>query len=263
MPSKKEEILSYRSRDGVRLRGLLRKSDVEPLRGNAILAHGLNNDKDEDGSFVRLSQLLARNGYNVMRFDFRGHGDSKGNTQDVTVSGELSDFERTVQVLEEKTGTRGNLTIVASSFGASSSILYTSKNERLVTKLVLWNPVLDYDKTFLHAETPWGRTYFNPQGYKRLETLGYVTIPTTEFHIGRAMVDEFRKIKPYRILSKFKIPVLTIHGTLDQSVPYSVSAKYGRPNSRSRFISHDCDHQFIGMEDTVIRETVNWILTDK
>jgi pimeloyl-ACP methyl ester carboxylesterase len=257
----REEGLSYQTSDGVILSGILRYSALVHPLGNAILAHGLNNDKDEDGSFTKLSHLLSKRGYNVIRFDFRGHGDSEWDTEKVTISGELIDFQRTVGMLEEKTGIKGKLVVVASSFGASASILYASEHEDKVSKLVLWNPVLDYEKTFLRAETPWGRTYFNPQGYQRLNRLGYVTIPSTHFRIGKAMVSEFRDIKPYQLLSTFKIPVLTIHGTMDQSVPFSVSAKYGKPNSKSKFISHDCDHQFIGIEDTVIRETVAWILT--
>ena len=73
------------------------------------------------------------------------------------------------------------------------------------------------------------------------------------------MVDEFRKIKPYQLLSKFKIPVLTIHGTKDTAVPYKVSKKYGVPNDKSYFISHDCEHTFIGVVDEVIEETVEWV----
>lgn len=249
----------YSTNDGVKLRGLLRHSELEPSRGHAILAHGLNNDKNEDGAFSRLSKMLAGKGYSVLRFDFRGHGESKWNTQEVTVTGELTDFKRTVELFDEKLGEKGRYVIVASSFGAGASILFTSENEGRVEKLVLWNPVLDYTKTFLKAETPWGRTYFNPQGYRRLKELGYVKIPTTDFKIGQKMVDEFRKIKPYVLLSKFKIPVLTIHGTKDGSVPYSVSARYGKPNPLSKFIPHECDHQFIGMERIVEKETVEWI----
>jgi len=259
---KGEERLQYRTSDGVDLVGLYRHNLKDSPVGGAILAHGLNNDKDEDGSFTKLSVILAREGYNVLRFDFRGHGESKWETQRVTISGELTDFTRTVEEFDNHVGREDKLLIVASSFGASSSILYTQKHENRVKRLVLWNPVLDYEKTFLKAETPWGRTYFNPRGYKTLKRLGYVTIPTTDFRIGQPMVDEFYTIRPYQILSRFKIPVLTIHGTEDRSVPYSVSAKFGVPNKKSEFIAHKCDHQFFGLEDIVIAETVHWITSE-
>ncbi len=229
-------------------------------RGDVLLIHGLNNDKDEDGSFVKLSEILSQNSYNVMRFDFRAHGDSQGETKDVTIQGELNDLVSSIKRFDSLLESKSSYILVASSFGASASIIYASQQPDRVNRLVLWNPVLDYEKTFLKAETPWGRTFFNKKGYRDLEQRGYVQIPNTDFKIGRALVQEFRTLKPYALLSKLQIPVLTIHGTKDTSVPFSVSEKYGKPNARSLFISHPCDHQFIGMEDKVISETVSWIV---
>jgi pimeloyl-ACP methyl ester carboxylesterase len=249
----------YRTSDSIILCGVFNEFRDGAPKGAAILVHGLNNDKDEDGSFVKLSESLNNVGYDALRFDFRGHGESGGKTEDVTISGELFDLERSISVLDALSGTASRLVIISSSFGAGASILYTVRHKERVKKLVLWNPVLDYDKTFLHAETPWGKTFFNPNGYKELLDEGYIMIPETEFRIGRQMIEEFKNLKPYEILSRLDTPVLTIHGTKDTSVPYSVSKAYGAPNASSRFISHDCDHQFIGLEDIVVKETVDWI----
>jgi fermentation-respiration switch protein FrsA (DUF1100 family) len=60
-------------------------------------------------------------------------------------------------------------------------------------------------------------------------------------------------------LKNFELPVLTIHGTEDTAVPYSVSKQHGTPNRHSKFISHKCDHGFVGIEDIVIDETVEWV----
>jgi uncharacterized protein len=251
--------LSYRTPDGILLSAIVTRSSGRTERGNVIFAHGLNNNKDEDGNFVKLSKMLSTLGYNSLRFDFRAHGESEGKSEDMTVSGELLDFETSAKVLEHMVGKPCKFVVVASSMGASASILYASKHADKVEKLVLWNPVLDYDKTFLHAETPWGRTFFNAQGYRDLETQGYVTIPETDFRLGKVVVDEFRTIKPYELLSRFKMPVLTIHGTRDTDVPFSVAKKYGTPNKDSKFISHEAEHTFPGMEDQLLAETVEWI----
>jgi len=257
----REEEIFYDTSDGIRLCALINKYKGEKPRGDIIMVHGLNNDKDEDGSFINLSSILNKKGYNTLRFDFRGHGDSDGDSEDVTISGELIDLERSIQLFDNLLGVQSKYIIIASSFGASASILYISKNEERIERLVLWNPVLDYEKTFLKAETPWGKTFFNPKGYEELRTKGYITIPQTEFRIGRKLIEEFKNIKPYQVLSGFNIPVLTIHGTKDTAVPYQVSEKYGAPNERSLFISHECDHTFIGIVDNVIAETVEWITT--
>jgi pimeloyl-ACP methyl ester carboxylesterase len=251
--------LCYDTPDKMRLCARVNLYKGRKPRGNIIMTHGLNNDKDEDGSFVKLSTILHKKGYNTLRFDFRGHGDSDGDTEDVTIRGELIDLERSIKLFDELIGIQAKHIIVASSFGACSSILYIAQNEERIEKLVLWNPVLDFEKTFLKAITPWGKTFFNARGFEELRNKGYISIPETEFKIGSKLVQEFQEIKPYLVLSGFKIPVLTIHGTKDTSVPYSVSKKYGAPNGDSLFISHECDHTFIGIIDTVIAETVEWI----
>lgn len=227
--------------------------------GNVLLVHGIINNKDEDGSFVKLAKKLNLKGYNVLRFDFRGHGESEGRSEDVTIAGELADLETSIQKYDELIHEKPRYVIIASSFGAVSSILYTAENSDRVDKIVLWNPVLDFERTFLKAETPWGKTFFNQNGYEELKTKGYITVPTTEFRFGKRLIEEFKEIKPYKLVRNFNIPVLTIHGTEDTSVPYLVSKQYGTPNRHSKFISHKSDHCFVGIEDTVIDETVEWV----
>lgn len=250
----------YYDSDGLQLCAIFNKYVGDNACGNILFVHGIINDKDEDGNFIEIANKFTKLGYNTFRFDFRGHGDSEGNSEDVTIEGELKDLENSIKKYNQLLENESKYIIIASSFGAVSSILYTSTHEDRVEKLVLWNPVLDFEKTFLKAETPWGKTFFNEKGYSNLQKKGYITVPKTDFHFGKKLIEEFGKIKPYQILSTIKIPVLTIHGTEDTSVPYSVSKKYGVPNNLSKFISHKSDHSFVGIEETVIDETVEWVL---
>jgi pimeloyl-ACP methyl ester carboxylesterase len=257
--SSKSKTIYYDS-DGLQLCGIFHQYQGEKSKGNILLVHGIINDKDEDGNFIKLAKIFSKSSYNAFRFDFRAHGDSEGKSENVTIDGELKDLEKSIERYDQLLEKKSKLIIIASSFGAVSSILYTSIHEERIEKLVLWNPVLDFEKTFLKAETPWGQTIFNEKGYANLKKKGSILVPDTNFRFGKKLIEEFGKIKPYQILSTFKIPVLTIHGTEDRSVPYSVSKKYGAPNSFSKFISHKSDHCFVGIEDTVIDETVRWVL---
>lgn len=258
-----DDELFYNTPDGIKIYARISKNIKKEPKSNIIMVHGLNNDLDEDGSFIKLSIILNKKGYNTLRFDFRGHWDSEGRTEDVTINGELIDLETSIKKFDEILGMLSKYIIIASSFGAVASILYISKNKEKIEKLALWNPVLDFEKTFLNAITPWGKTFFNSSGYEELRTKGYITIPETDFRIGRELIKEFKKIKPYQLLSKIKIPVLTIHGTKDTAVPFEVSKKYGTPNNQSQFIAHDCEHTFIGIVDQVIDETVEWITKER
>ncbi len=63
--------------DGATLAGLLDLPAQRPAPG-IVLAHGYSNDKREFGGFDEAASLLAEAGHAVLRFDFRGCGESDG-----------------------------------------------------------------------------------------------------------------------------------------------------------------------------------------
>lgn len=81
------EPVQFRSSDGVRLSGwwvpaaappggLLPDQATRWAQRSVILCHGVGSGKERQHS---LGAALAANGYNVLAFDFRAHGDSGGN----------------------------------------------------------------------------------------------------------------------------------------------------------------------------------------
>lgn len=68
--------VSFLSADGVELQGSLYKSAKNPGDSPCvILLHSIKADPNK-GDWSGLAQLLANKGFNVLRFDFRGHGNS-------------------------------------------------------------------------------------------------------------------------------------------------------------------------------------------
>lgn len=81
------ESVSFRSRDGITLRGWWIPADGNrhpddvvdkrlPAKGTILLSHGYAGDCTPD---LVYAPVLARAGYNVLLFDYRGHGASDGN----------------------------------------------------------------------------------------------------------------------------------------------------------------------------------------
>ena len=70
-----EEVAFPSARDGVTLRGWFM-----PAEGTrtVILAHGYAMHRMGDSAALPLATLLVQHGYNVLAFDFRGHGRSEG-----------------------------------------------------------------------------------------------------------------------------------------------------------------------------------------
>ncbi len=68
------EDVQFRASDGVKIKGWFIKDNREGRLPTVILCHGLGANRSD---FTELAAGLSSNGYNVLLFDFRGHGDSQ------------------------------------------------------------------------------------------------------------------------------------------------------------------------------------------
>ena len=148
-----ERDLIMTSGDGVELDARILK--VECSRAAIMLVHGFGVDLHEEGTFDVLVERLAETSFSEMRFSFRGHGDSGGKQEEMTISGERLDLLAAYETLTKQL--KPPYVIIAASFGAVSTLLELGTLRPMPTGLVLWNPVLDIDSVFVHPTTPWGR----------------------------------------------------------------------------------------------------------
>src|SRR3954453_1353587 len=99
------ERLTYTSADGTELCALAHEAASGTRVASVVLAHGLNVDKNEDNDsqagippYVELAAALTDAQFNVLRFDFRGHGESGGEPESMTVRGELADLTASLDI---------------------------------------------------------------------------------------------------------------------------------------------------------------------
>lgn len=219
-----EEKVYLETSDGLKLCGILTHPEIKASTC-IILCHGITVEKNEGGIFTHLADKLAKNGFNVFRFDFRGHGESEGSSIDMTISNETRDIETAVKFLKN----RGFKTfgIVAASFAGGAASFYVSKNQNLIKALCLWNPLIDYD-SIINAETQWGRKYWGKPALDRVEKFGFTEIGSKKIKIGKNLIYEVWKFKPWKELLKVSLLILFVHGDKDTYVPYQDSVKYSR-----------------------------------
>lgn len=91
-------------------------------------------------AFRKLAEQLAKAGFDVLRFDLRGTGDSNGELEDTTPQQWVEDVKRAVKELKDITGHR-KLSVVGFRLGALLSAQAASDGLALDT-LVLWEPVV-------------------------------------------------------------------------------------------------------------------------
>jgi len=249
--------ITFTSKDGLSLSGIWHVPTNKSSKA-IILAHGITVDKDEYGIFIKLANALQQNGYAVFRFDFRGHGESEGKSIELTVTGEIIDLEAAVKEVINKG--YNEIGLLGASFGGGSTALYVSKNQEGIRCLCLWNPVLNYDHTFLNPTLPWLK---DKKEYMMKDILekGWTTLGSKKYVIGKSLFDDMAKFQPYKALENIRIPTMIIHGTSDTKVPYEDSKEYFALLIHGKLLTiENSEHGFHEIEETdsVINGTVEF-----
>lgn len=212
--------VEFRSLDGLRLRGCM----VTPTSFDgpaAVLVHGGGVTREEGGFFARLAAGLAVAGVASLRFDLRGHGDSEGRQQELTLSAVVNDIRAAVEHIRTLTG-EGQVNLLGTSFGGGLSAFFAARYPDQVKRLVLLNPLLDYKKRFIDDKPYWSTDRIDDQAGHELAEQGFVAHSPT-FKLGRALLNEVFYLQPRQTLDAVTAPTLLIHGTGDTFIPVESS----------------------------------------
>lgn len=245
------------STDGIHLEFIKK---INPhSKGKVLLVHGITVDMHEGGMFDRLSNCLFDLGYSTMQFSFRGHGASEGTQEGVTIAGEILDLHAAIRNFQEHE--KEDVFIVAASFGAVSTSVLCSIPFINIKHLVLWNPVLDLDNTFLNPTLPWGQENFSTEKRSCLSFQDYLMIDGS-FKAGFVLFNEFKYYNPKEYLINSNIQTLIIHGNKDKYVSYEISKTVADTCDNIELITvENSDHGFDSREkeEYAIDCTIQWI----
>ncbi|MGK8503767.1 alpha/beta hydrolase [Nocardia araoensis] len=247
----------------------------ERLENRAIvLVHGGGVTREEGGFFTRLADGLAEAGVASLRFDLRGHGESEGRQEELTLSMILNDIRVAVASLREASGVR-QISLLGASFGGGVCAYYCAKRSDDLSRLVLLNPQLDYKKRTIDSRDYWNGDVINDEKARELNETGAVQFTPTLKH-GRPLLNEVFWLKPNEVLDEIKMPTLVVHGNADTLVPIEGSraavAEFTAPaelveieGSQHGFAVHD-DPQYLNprsqkYQAEVISLVAEWLTT--
>lgn len=239
-------------------------NEVPGSSKGVVFAHGMTVDKDDEGIFVRAEPKLNELGFSTLRFDFRAHGKSSGNSiTDFTISGELKDLDVAVSFME-KQGIKW-IGLAGASFGGGIATLYASNNPQAIGALLLANPAIDFEKGFLNPTTRWAMKHF-ANLYSRIKHKGFIEVASSKFKMGKKLFDEMKLYNPCAALQKYNGKLLVIHGGRDTKVAYrdvvECYEKLTNPNKRLDIIKGS-EHGFHEepYETQVVGKIVNFFET--
>jgi uncharacterized protein len=203
--------------DGLHLAATLVQPD-EPSDRAVVLVHGGGVTREEGGFFTRLAAGLAEAGVASLRFDLRGHGQSDGRMEDLTLASVLNDIRVALAAVSEQTGAT-KVSLLGASFGGGICAYYAAKRPAELDRLVLLNPQLDYKKRTIDSRPFWQEDHLVPEAAAQLSEQGYLSFSPSIRH-GRAIFNEVFWFDVLGALGDITSPTLLVHGTADTLVPF-------------------------------------------
>jgi alpha-beta hydrolase superfamily lysophospholipase len=228
---------TVRTLDGLHLSGTL-VTPENPFQQAVVLVHGGGVTREEGGFFTRLATGLGEASVASLRFDLRGHGQSEGQQQDLTLSAILNDIRVVIAHVRAKTDVR-SVSLLGTSFGGGICGYYAAKRSNEITRLVLLNPQFDYKKRTIDSRPYWSNDHLSDEAAQQLTEKGYIDFTPTLKH-GQAILNEVFWLKPNEILGEITSPTLVVHGTKDTFVPIE--------SSRSAMAQFRAEHKLVEIE---------------
>lgn len=265
---------TIRTLDGLQIQGTLITPDAAAEQA-IVLVHGGGVTREEGGFFTRLAAGLGEAGVASLRFDLRGHGQSQGRQEDLTLSAVLNDIRVALRHVQEATGARA-VSLLGASFGGGICAYYAAKRPDEVARLVLLNPQLDYKKRTIDSRDYWSNDHLDDDVAHELREQGFINFTPTFKH-GRALLNEVFWLSPHLTLGEIIAPTLVVHGTKDTFVPIESSrAAVAQLRADHRLVEIEgSQHGFAVHEDPeyrnpqsqewqafVIRTVADWITAD-
>lgn len=137
----KIEKVTFES-EGFRIAGVLHLPDQEnpPC---VIASHGLLSSKDSE-KYITLGERMAEERMAMLRFDFRGIGESEGTDEDNTISRKIADLNAAIGFVRTSPGLGERIGLIGSSLGGFLSLIRASGNEG-IRAVVVWATPLHLD----------------------------------------------------------------------------------------------------------------------
>lgn len=219
------ERVEFPSRRGNLLVGDLHRSGEGAGRW-LVLCHGMESTRGGTKQAAMVRRFVPK-GYTVLRFDFSYVGDSEGEYEDLTVSGEVDDALGALDFVHQFGGAT-DCTLVGSSLGGLVALLAATKAQHVVSRVATIAPVAD-SHLFTDSLSAEAIAGWRSRGRRRVGA-GFLR-PT--------FLDDVLAIDAPSMFAHLKVPVLVLHGDADNVVPPShadiIAANAGGPVTVKRF----------------------------
>lgn len=172
-----------------------------------IMMHGFpgGHMEDQGNIFGDLEDILSSTRFDSIRFDFRGCGDSDGESEDFTLTTAGQDLKAVLNWAYKKGYER--VAYIGEGLGAAVALM--NMNPRVRALVMLW-PMLDFRQTLFHSHFPLLET---PVSHAEK------TVTNNGRKVAMSCLQELLTASLVPELKNLRIPVLVEHGECDRESP--------------------------------------------
>ena len=217
-----------------------------------VYLHGFGSNRN--GSKATAFRAAAEaEGVSFVAYDARGHGESSGLIETLTLSRLIEDLSAAIDAFVPPTA---SLVLIGSSLGGVTAAWYAAANPKRVTANVLIAPAFRFVDRFLaeigpEAVADWKRTG------------AYAVGPTWMWvPLKFAIVEDAAQYDESDLASRYRTDTLLIHGKLDENVPWRVSTEFAERCPHRPLdvvLIDDGDHRFEGRGTELVDHALRFL----
>jgi len=236
----KSNKVNFNNNQGNELSGILDLPINKRVHTYVIFAHCFTCNKNLK-AIKNISNGLTSNGFGVLRFDFTGLGQSKGEFEDTNFSHNVDDLIAASNFLEEKYN-KPEL-IVGHSLGGTASLFAAHRLDSIKAVVTIASPFQPEHVTKLIESK---EEEIKNEGKARVNVGG------RNFTIKKDFYDDIKKHKIDDFIGDLKIPLLIFHSPQDQIVTIkNAELLYKHAHHPKSFVSLDgADHLMSNAKDS-------------
>lgn len=256
---------------GQNIVGTLATPDGEGPFPIVLLFHGFTGARDElpvvntedDSMYRRAARHLAERGYASLRIDFRGSGESDGDWEDTTFSGQISDALAALEYASGLEGVDGGrVGLLGLSQGGLVAAGAAAAAADQVDTVILWSPVSSPPTSFtILLGMEWITAGLQSGGEAVTGALPW----GAEIALRTGFFEEIFTVDPVAELAAYGGPVQVVVGSRDDTVwpqPQAGQVYLNYHEGMEQLVVLDGDHIFdvLATGPAVLDEAITWAL---
>ncbi|MEM1050628.1 MAG: alpha/beta fold hydrolase [Pseudomonadota bacterium] len=215
---------------------IFERSTTSTCRGSYVLTHGLGTSKNEYLDFYnRLSELLQQQGFNVLRFDFAGHGDAKESGRLFSLIRCFYEADAMTRYLCTELVEDNRVNFFGTSFGAGPAVFAAASFANTTERVTLLAPAIQYRELYIEPSSEARKTRY--QSFLE-DSLRDGTSIEIDDHVkfGWRNAVEFATINLEHQLSFISDRLSVFHGSEDEAIPIDLVRPFVQQLQRAKFI---------------------------